>query len=178
VNTKHNDPLKLAALQEHQSVRAHVLSDLLENVTACAGLSPCSSRGRRRNTRRVDSSPGEPRGAAQRGDRSRAALVLALGLLLMVLGLWATPAAAGGPTGHDWPAGHVEFVAQLTQDHVVARLGHHAPLAQSGFWAMPPVAGCVPAGLVKCADPVGFRGECSIADCFARPVRAPPASPA
>jgi hypothetical protein len=114
----------------------------------------------------------------QRGDRPRAALALALGLLLMVLGLCATPAASGGPTGDDWPARHVEFVAQLTQDHVVARLGHSAPPTQSGFMAVLSAAGWVPAALVSRADPVGFRGEFSTADCFTRPVRAPPASPA
>ncbi|MCA1835344.1 MAG: hypothetical protein LC721_02985 [Actinobacteria bacterium] len=46
----------------------------------------------------------------QRGDRSRATLALALGLLLMVLGLGATPAAAGGPTGDDGAARHVELL--------------------------------------------------------------------
>jgi hypothetical protein len=113
----------------------------------------------------------------QRGDRSRA-LALVLGLLLMVLGLCAPPAASADPTRYDWPASHVELVAQLTQDHVIARLGHSTPPVQSGFWVMLPAAGCVPAALVSRADPVGFRGEFSTADCFTRPVRAPPASPA
>lgn len=164
--------------RHRQWIELITVAMVVEVTAAGAGLSPFRSRVRRRNSRRVESSPGEPRGAVQRGDRSRAALALALGLLLMVLGLSATPAAAGGPSGDDRPARHVEFVVQLPQDHAVARLGHPASPAQSGFLAVLPAAGCVPAALVSRADPVGFRGEFSATDRFTRPVRAPPASPA
>lgn len=113
----------------------------------------------------------------QRGERSRAGLPLALGVLLVLLGLGLAPAAAGdGAATDDSPAGSAHVAALTHQQAVVARSGEPAPHAPGGLiLAVLPVIASVAVARTFRARCDGFRGGSGAVQRCARQGRAPPA---
>lgn len=112
----------------------------------------------------------------QRRDAARTALSLALGLLMVVLGIILAPPSGSGATADDFSVGRVEFVAHPTRDQAVAGPGRVVQPAPGGLFVVLTAVVPVSSVLARRSEPAGFRGESWAVDHSTRPVRAPPVS--
>jgi hypothetical protein len=112
----------------------------------------------------------------QRRDAARTALSLALGLLMVVLGIILVPQSGSGTTADDSSVGRVELVAHPTVDQAVAGPGRVVQPAPGGLFVVLTAVVPVCPVLVRRSEPTGFRGESWVVGHSTRPVRAPPVS--
>lgn len=113
-----------------------------------------------------------------RSDPSRT-LLLALGLLLVMLGLSVPlPVAVAGSSIDNPLTGRAEIVSQLTHNQAVARPDQPVRAAPGGFVAVLPATAVVPMGLVHGPKIDAFHDGSAAAGPSTRSVRAPPVSAA